>query len=147
MRSAREQAGPRKSCERKVPAARHPEMTRTVTWHCYNSRFSRLAQIFRELKMLGFGHSSRQGAKTPSSERKTLCHLDRREKSFIDPSHLLGMTGLGSSPLRLGVFAGDNPISAFAFLAPFAVNDPGPNPLWLRLRRAKPWRGSINSPP
>ncbi len=87
--------------------------------------------------MLGFGHSSRQGAKTPSSERKTLCHFDRREKSFLDPSHLLGMTDLGPSPLRLGVFAGDNPISAFAFFAPSAVNDPGPNPLWLRLRRAK----------
>jgi len=87
--------------------------------------------------MLGFGHFSRQGAKTPSSERKTLCHFDRREKSFLDPSHLLGMTDLGPSPLRLGVFAGDNPISAFAFFAPSAVNDPGPNPLWLRLRRAK----------
>jgi len=83
--------------------------------------------------MLGFGHFSRQGAKTPSSERKTLCHFDRREKSFLDPSHLLGMTDLGPSPLRLGVFAGDNPISAFAFFAPSAVNDPGPNPLWLRL--------------
>ena len=43
------------------------------------------------------------------------------------------MTGLGPSPLRLGVFAGDNPISAFA---PFAVDDPGPNPLWLQLRCA-----------
>src|SRR3989337_961813 len=67
--------------------------------------------------MLGFGHSSRQGAKTPSSERKTLCHFDRREKSFLDPSHLLGMTDLGPLPLRLGVFAGDNPISASAFFA------------------------------
>ena len=107
--------------------------------------------------MLGFGHSSRQGAKTPSSERKTLCHFDpfdkaqdklrekslfrvRREIFFLDPSHLLGMTDLGPSPLRLGVCAGDNPISAFAFFAPSAVNDPGPNPLWLRLRRAKPLR-------
>jgi hypothetical protein len=35
------------------------------------------------------------------------------------------MTGLGPSPLRLGVFAGDNPISAFAFFAPFAVNFSG----------------------
>ena len=95
--------------------------------------------------MLGFGHSSRQGAKTPSSERKTPCHFDQREKSlfrarreifFLAPSHLPGMTGLGPSPLRLGVFAGDNPISAFAFFAPFAVNDPDPNPLWLRLSRA-----------
>ena len=95
--------------------------------------------------MLGFGHFSRQGAKTPSSERKTLCHFDRREKSFLDPSHLLGMTDLGPSPLRLGVFAGDNPISAFAFFAPSAVNDPGPNPLWLRLRRAKLFVVNISS--
>ena len=34
-----------------------------------------------------------------------------REKSFLDPSHSLGMTGMGSSPLRLCAFAGDN--SAF----------------------------------
>jgi hypothetical protein len=25
------------------------------------------------------------------------CHFDRREKSFLDPSHLLGMTGIGPS--------------------------------------------------
>jgi len=31
------------------------------------------------------------------------------------------MTGLGPSPLRLGVFAGDIPIAFFAFFAPFAV--------------------------
>src|SRR3970040_2725355 len=93
--------------------------------------------------MLGFGHSSRQGAKTPSSERKTLCHFDRREKSFLDPSHLLGMTDLGPLPLRLGVFAGDNPISASAFFAPSAVNDPGPNHLWLRLCCAKFFAANI----
>ena len=34
-----------------------------------------------------------------------------REKSFLDPSYSLGMMGMGSSPLRLGAFAGDN--SAF----------------------------------
>ena len=37
------------------------------------------------------------------------CHFDRREKSFLDPSPSLGMTGVGPSPLRLGAFAGDNP--------------------------------------
>jgi hypothetical protein len=83
---------------------------------------------------LGLGYSSRQGAKTLS---KTRCHFDRREKSFLDPSHSLGMTGLGPSPLRLGVFAGDIPISFFAFFAPFAVNYPIPNLLWLRLRHAR----------
>ena len=28
------------------------------------------------------------------------CHFDQREKSLLDPSHSLGMTGLGPSPLR-----------------------------------------------
>jgi len=39
-------------------------------------------------------------AKTPRPQRKTRCHFDRREKSFLDPSHSLGMTGLGPSPWR-----------------------------------------------
>jgi hypothetical protein len=34
------------------------------------------------------------------------------------------MTGLGPSPLRLGAFAGDIPISFFAFFAPFVINFP-----------------------
>src|SRR3990172_2300685 len=55
------------------------------------------------------GRYFRKGAKTLSSERKSLCHFDPREKSFLDPSHSLGMTGLGPSPLRLRAFAGDNP--------------------------------------
>jgi hypothetical protein len=62
---------------------------------------------------------------TPSSEGKTPSDFDPfdkaqdklREKSFLDPSHSLGMTGLGPSPLRLCVLAGDNPISFFAFFA------------------------------
>jgi hypothetical protein len=33
--------------------------------------------------------------------RKEYCHFDQREKSFSDPSHSLGMTDLGPSPLRL----------------------------------------------
>ena len=45
---------------------------------------------------------------TPSTQRKTRCHFDPfgqaqgrlREKSFLDPSHPLGMTGLGLSPWR-----------------------------------------------
>ena len=46
---------------------------------------------------------------TPSTQRKNLCHFDRREKSlfraereifFLDPSHPLGMTALGPSPWR-----------------------------------------------
>jgi hypothetical protein len=41
---------------------------------------------------------SRQDAK---HAKKDCCHFDQREKSFLDPSHSLGMTGLGPSPLRL----------------------------------------------
>jgi len=39
-------------------------------------------------------------AKTPSTQRKILCHFDRREKSFLDPSHSLEMTALGPLPWR-----------------------------------------------
>src|SRR5438093_8925740 len=34
---------------------------------------------------------TRQDAKAQRNER---CHFDRREKSFVDPSHSFGMTGL-----------------------------------------------------
>src|SRR3972149_7572504 len=37
---------------------------------------------------------------TLSSQRKILCHFDRREKSFLDPSRPLGMTASGPSPWR-----------------------------------------------
>jgi hypothetical protein len=30
---------------------------------------------------------------TQRREGKMFCHFDLREKSFLDPSHLLGMTG------------------------------------------------------
>ena len=39
-------------------------------------------------------------AKAPRAQRKMICHFDRREKSFLDPSHSLGMTALGPSPWR-----------------------------------------------
>jgi hypothetical protein len=42
---------------------------------------------------------------TLSAQRKTFCHFDRREKSFLDPSQTLGMTGLGPSLGVLCVFA------------------------------------------
>ena len=48
-------------------------------------------------------------AKTQRRQVRIRCHFDRREKSFLDPSHSLGMTGIGPSPLRLCAFAGDNP--------------------------------------
>jgi hypothetical protein len=37
---------------------------------------------------------------TLSSQRTIICHFDRREKSFLDPSHSLVMTALGPSPWR-----------------------------------------------
>ena len=60
-------------------------------------------------------------AKAQRRQVRKRCHFDPfgqaqgklREKSFLDPSHSLGMTGMGSSPLRLGAFAGDN--SAFGY--------------------------------
>jgi len=36
----------------------------------YISKFAQLAQIFQQLKTLGFGYSSRQDAKTLRSEEK-----------------------------------------------------------------------------
>ena len=44
-------------------------------------------------------------AKTPRAQNKTRCHFDQREKSFLDPSHSLGMTVFCPSPLRLCAFA------------------------------------------
>ena len=42
--------------------------------------------------LFGFGSLSRQACR---------CHFDRREKSFLNPSHSLGMTGLSPPPWRL----------------------------------------------
>src|SRR3990172_13411551 len=67
--------------------------------------------MFRQSKTLGFGYSSRQGAK---NAKKDPCHFDRREKSFLDPSRSLGMTGLGPSPLRLCVLARDTVFPIFS---------------------------------
>ena len=58
-------------------------------------------------------------AKAQRRQVRKRCHFDPfgqaqgklREKTFLDPSHSLGLMGMGSSPLRLGAFAGDN--SAF----------------------------------
>jgi len=36
---------------------------------------------------------------TLSSQSDTRCHFDQREKSFLDPSHSLGMTGPGARHL------------------------------------------------
>jgi len=47
------------------------------------------------MECLDFKKVSR--AKAPRAQRSTACHFDRREKSFLDPSHSLGMTDLGPS--------------------------------------------------
>jgi hypothetical protein len=44
-------------------------------------------------------------AKTPSTQRNTHCHFDRREKSFLDPSHSFGMTALARHLGALCAFA------------------------------------------
>jgi len=44
-------------------------------------------------------------AKTPRAQRNALCHFDRREKSFLDPSHPLVMMGLARHFGVLCVFA------------------------------------------
>jgi hypothetical protein len=45
---------------------------------------------------------------TRAKAQRPRCHFDRREKSFSDPSHLLGMTGVAPSLGVLGVLAGEN---------------------------------------
>jgi hypothetical protein len=66
-----------------------------------------LAQVFSKdpsaaKPQLNFGISRAKGAK---EER---CHFERREKSFLDPSHSLGMTGRGPSLCDLGVLGARN---------------------------------------
>ena len=64
----------------------------------YSLQFSQLAQIFRIVKILD---SDIPLAKAPRRQVRNHCHFDQREKSLLDPSHSLGMTGIGPSPLRL----------------------------------------------
>jgi hypothetical protein len=42
---------------------------------------------------------------TPREQRNSACHFDRREKSFLDPSPSLRMTGRGLSLGALCAFA------------------------------------------
>ena len=74
--------------------------------HCNSSKFARLAQIFRIVRILD---SDIPLAKTQRRQVLICCHFDPWEKSFLDPSHSLGMTGIGPSPLRLCTFARDIP--------------------------------------
>src|SRR5437867_8622570 len=62
---------------------------------------------------------SRQAAKLAKKEP---CHFDQREKSFLDPSHSLGMTGLSPSPWRLCVFARDTVFSDLLFIPKFQIS-------------------------
>ena len=51
------------------------------------------------------GRACPESSKVEGTPRNALCHFDRREKSFLDPSHLLRMTGLSPSLGALRVFA------------------------------------------
>ena len=73
--------------------------------HYYSLKFARLAQTFREAKTLGFGYSSRKGAKTLSSEENNN-NPQTKSLSLI-------------RPLRLGVLARDNPNLTGARSAPY----------------------------
>ncbi len=55
---------------RRLECNKHP----SSPLYCYRSKFARLAHIFRESKTLGFGYSSRKGAKTLSWEEKITIH-------------------------------------------------------------------------
>src|SRR6266478_509860 len=46
-------------------------------------------------------------AKKPRAQRDGLCHFDRREKSFLDHSHSLGMTNLARHLAGFAVGASD----------------------------------------
>jgi|SRR6266498_718334 len=51
-----------------------------------------------------FGMKKKSGKRVSRKDAKAArCHFDRREKSFLDPSHSLGMTDFGPSPCVLGV--------------------------------------------
>ena len=87
----------------------------TETMYCYPKTKTNMFVIMSSLRKFSgdrrLSDSDMPPAKAQRRQVRKRCHFDRREKSFLDPSHSLGMTGMGSSPLRLGAFAGDN--SAF----------------------------------
>ncbi|MGZ9242670.1 MAG: hypothetical protein ACXW6K_19505 [Candidatus Binatia bacterium] len=80
---------------------------------CIGPPSSRDAQIRRIRKYLGLEDSSRQGARR---QVRSFCHFGHGEKSLLEPSHPLGMTGMDPSPLRLCAFARDNPNPVAALL-------------------------------
>ena len=73
--------------------------------YCYSCKFTRLGQIFRGSNTLGFGYSSRKGAKT----------LSWQELNNNPQSKSLSLI----RPLRLGVLARDNPNLTGARSAPY----------------------------
>ena len=78
--------------------------TTSCSSYYYSSKFARLTQTFRESKTLGLGYSSRQDAKTLSSEENN-----------NSPKNSLPLI----RPLRLGVFARDIPRLTGARSAPY----------------------------
>jgi hypothetical protein len=71
-----------------------PQASSILDSYLLNVQQNRFKKIYRAKHVL----SKVEG--TPSTQRKIPCHFDRREKSFLDPSHSLGMTALGPSPWR-----------------------------------------------
>lgn len=67
---------------------------------------SLFVQKFRQSKTLGFGYSSRQGAKTPSDGRSPSSRVEARGLKKISP---FSRNDTLIRPLRLGAFAGDIP--------------------------------------
>jgi hypothetical protein len=124
------------------------------TSHSYRQKFSRLAQNFsgaEDFRIRTFLPPRRKDAKFG---REDPCHFDPstkaqdklREKSFLDPSHSLGMTGLGPSPLRLcGRYSETDRCAKRTLRKPFAffaANTPNPNFFLLCITIAASLRGS-----
>ena len=88
--------------------------------YCYPKTKTNMFVIMSSLRKFSgdrrLSDSDMPPAKAQRRQVRKRCHFDPfgqaqgklREKSFLDPSHSLGLTGMGSSPLRLGAFAGDN---------------------------------------
>ena len=98
-----ESAGPynsgRETVNPKIPSLKDLDAAWGLDTYRVNVSHNDFKKVYRAKHVL----SKVEG--TPSTQRKECCHFDQREKSFLDSSHSLGMTGLGPSPSRLCAFA------------------------------------------
>src|SRR4030095_5363792 len=65
------------------------------------------------------GRACPESSKVEGTPRNALCHFDRREKSFLDPSHLLSLRALSPSLGALCVCSWDD--SFFVLVVFFMV--------------------------